>query len=261
MEDKLYRIKTKEGNHINTKVKDDGTRAAIQFDENNNMRGPVDLEEVDSDELYDDYYDDDEDERKKGCGEILFEKAVVEPLADAMGKLAEAAVEATFKAIGFLVKDVVAPAVKSGAEIVTQKVKDSIRDKKRLKAETALKEVAAKAEHDYYSSDSVVQHSPNEVEDIVNNMKNAAIYIAASIRELQRTVVTDEGTNPERTKQLQESLQRLSSDEVMSFINCALEDKNRASLDEASIRIFSAFRDGKFIVDEELVPISNYISG
>ncbi len=35
--EKLYHIKTKEGAHINEKLKDDGSRAAIQFDEENGL--------------------------------------------------------------------------------------------------------------------------------------------------------------------------------------------------------------------------------
>ena len=32
-DDQLYRVKTKKGAHINEKVKEDGSRAAIQFDD------------------------------------------------------------------------------------------------------------------------------------------------------------------------------------------------------------------------------------
>ena len=45
--DKLYRIKVKDGAHVNNHVKEDGSKAAIQFDEENNLQGPVDLIEVD----------------------------------------------------------------------------------------------------------------------------------------------------------------------------------------------------------------------
>lgn len=46
-EDKFYRIQTKKGAHINEKLNDDGSRAAIQFDKDNNLKGPVNLIEVD----------------------------------------------------------------------------------------------------------------------------------------------------------------------------------------------------------------------
>ena len=55
-DEKLYRIKTKEGAHINEKVKDDGSRAAIQFDNENGLQGPVDLVEVDEAEYMREVY-------------------------------------------------------------------------------------------------------------------------------------------------------------------------------------------------------------
>lgn len=45
-DDKLYRIIIKEGAHINEKQKADGSKAAIQFDDKNGLKGPVDLVEV-----------------------------------------------------------------------------------------------------------------------------------------------------------------------------------------------------------------------
>ena len=49
-DDKLFRIKKKEGAHMNEKIKEDGSRAALQFNENNELLGPVDLIEVDKSE-------------------------------------------------------------------------------------------------------------------------------------------------------------------------------------------------------------------
>ena len=62
-DEKVYRIKTKEGAHINEKVKDDGSRAAIQFDEDNGLQGPVDLVEVDESEYTREVYVEVEKER------------------------------------------------------------------------------------------------------------------------------------------------------------------------------------------------------
>ena len=45
--EKVYIVKTKEGAHINKKMKADGSRAALQFDSENSLLGPVDLIEVD----------------------------------------------------------------------------------------------------------------------------------------------------------------------------------------------------------------------
>ena len=51
-DEKLYRVVRKDGSHLNTKVNPDGTKSALQFtDDNNDLNGPVDLLEVDEEEL------------------------------------------------------------------------------------------------------------------------------------------------------------------------------------------------------------------
>jgi hypothetical protein len=48
---KLYRVYKNQDSHINTKVNEDGRKSAIQFDENNKLNGPVEIEDVDMDEI------------------------------------------------------------------------------------------------------------------------------------------------------------------------------------------------------------------
>ena len=49
---KLYRVVRKDGSHLNTKVNPDGTKSALKFtDDNNDLSGPVDLLEIDEEEL------------------------------------------------------------------------------------------------------------------------------------------------------------------------------------------------------------------
>ena len=49
---KLYRVIRKDGSHLNIKVNPDSTKSALQFpDDNNDLNGPVDLLEVDEEEL------------------------------------------------------------------------------------------------------------------------------------------------------------------------------------------------------------------
>ena len=50
-EEKFYKVIRKKGNHPNNKVNEDGSRAALQFTENNNMDGPLDIIEVTDDEV------------------------------------------------------------------------------------------------------------------------------------------------------------------------------------------------------------------
>ena len=49
-EDKLYRVVRRKDSHVNTKVNPDGLKSAIQFDENNNLTGPVEIIEIDEKE-------------------------------------------------------------------------------------------------------------------------------------------------------------------------------------------------------------------
>ena len=57
-EEKLVRIRVKEGAHENTKVNKDGYRSCLQFDENNGMQGPLDYREVDIEEEIEKYWKD-----------------------------------------------------------------------------------------------------------------------------------------------------------------------------------------------------------
>ena len=51
-DEKVYQVVKKRNSHINTKMNPDGSKAALQFsDENNGLTGPVDLIEVDREEL------------------------------------------------------------------------------------------------------------------------------------------------------------------------------------------------------------------
>ena len=92
-DEKLYRIKTKDGAHVNEKVKDDGSRAAIQFDEENGLQGPVDLVEVDESEYTREVYVEVE-KPEKSFGQAIIDDAVVPAVADALTVVLTRAMEA-----------------------------------------------------------------------------------------------------------------------------------------------------------------------
>ena len=105
-----------------------------------------------------------------------------------------------------------------------------------------------------------VIHTQEEIDQIIYNMKYAALYIAAGLRELSNTIIEDDGSNPERTLALQAKLNELSSEDVMRTIDFMLEDKNRDMLDQATIQLFEAFKHKQLIVKGESVPILKYLS-
>ena len=110
-DERLYRIKTKDGAHVNEKLKEDGSRAAIQFDEDNGLQGPVDLVEVDESEYTREVYV--EVERKeRSFGQVMLEDAVAPALADALSIMLTRAVESGIDAFGSWMSQKVIPAAK-----------------------------------------------------------------------------------------------------------------------------------------------------
>lgn len=261
-DDQLYRVKTKEGAHINEKVKEDGSRAAIQFDDDNGLQGPVDLIPVDESEYTREVYY--EVERERSFGQAILEDAVVPAVADALTIMLTRAAEAGINAFGNWMSQTVIPAAKAKGEALIDRAIESHEAKKAKKVEKKSAAVAVRKTTEVEAStlkteDKTVIHTQEEVNQILNNMKFAALYIAAGIRELSNTAIADDGTDPEKTLVMQEKLKELSSGEVMNTIEFMLEDRNRDLLDQATIRLFEAFRQKDFIVEGEAVPISKYL--
>ena len=260
--DKLYRIKTKDGAHVNEKVKEDGSRAAIQFDEDNGLQGPVDLIEVDESEYTREVY---VERQERSFGQAIVEDAVVPAVQDALTIILMRAVEVGINALGNWMSQTVIPAAKvKGGELLDKAI-ESHEAKKAKKAEQESAAMAVRQKTEVKSSsvkaeNKTVIHTQEEVDQILNNMKFAALYIAAGIRELSNTAIADDGTDPEKTLAMQNKLKELSSGEIMNTIEFMLEDRNRDMLDQATIQLFEAFRHKDFIVEGEAVPISRYLS-
>ena len=264
--EKLYRVKTKEGAHINEKQKKDGSRAAIQFDDENGLQGPVDLIEVDESEYTREVYVEVE-RQERSFGQVVLEDAVAPAVADALTIILTRAVEVGIDAFGTWMSQTVIPAAKEKSAEIYDKARESHVARKAKKSESKLptsriksvpQDVKISAEQK--QGKETVVHTPEEINQIVNNMKFAALYIAAGIRELSNTVIADDGTDPEKTLAMQEKLNELSTGDVMKTIEFMLEDSNRDMLDQATIQLFDAFRHKAFIVNGERVPISRYLS-
>lgn len=258
-DEKLYRIKTKEGAHVNTKVNEDGSRAALQFDDNNDLKGPVDLIEVDEDEYTREVIVEVERERR-GIGEAIIEDAVLPAVENAIVDIIEKSVDAAFAAIGKLMSEKVIPAAKrKGAQIISE-AKSKI-DEKKLKEKTSELTIEANVSRTNKNDDAseAKYHSAEEVDTIIENMKVAALYLAAGIKELSNTIIVDDELDEDTRLKMQNELGKLTTGEVTAMIDMLLEEKNQGYLDAATIRLFSEFKKGNFIVGEKVVPISNYI--
>ena len=73
--------------------------------------------------------------------------------------------------------------------------------------------------------------------------------IAASLSILNNSVVMDDGTDPDRVAVIQRGSEQLSSKDITTQIDLLLDDKNSGLIDESSITMLRAFRDGMFIGD------------
>ena len=223
-----------------------------------------DFEEIKDEEVY--YIEDvrpEIEQRERNIKEVMFEEVVVPVLEETAEKVADAVVDAAVKAIGYVWQNAVVPAAKKGAKAVSNKANEIKENRKERKQQKLNVEVVAKqpvkSRKRTKAKDKTIEHTPEEVDMIMQNMRNAAMFIAAGIRELSNTVVVD-SENPEKAIEVQKNIERLSSDEAMSVINYMLEDKNKDLLDEASRRLFEEFRNKNLIIDDEVIPISKYLS-
>ena len=92
------------------------------------------------------------------------------------------------------------------------KAKAAHAERKTLKLEEKTSEIVAKKGTKIKSvvlAEKKVQNTTDEVDQIVNNMKFAALYIKAGIRELSNTVVVD--ADSEKALEMQEKLNELTS--------------------------------------------------
>ena len=100
--------------------------------------------------------------------------------------------------------------------------------------------------------------SPEEVEQLLKIMQANVVSLASCIRILSNTIVKDAGKNSEGVLAMKKEIERLSTEKMMDQISLLLDDRNRDLLDESSFEILSAFREGKFIVDGKMIPMSSF---
>ena len=267
-DDKLYKVVRKDGSHLNTKVNPDGTKSALQFtDDNNDLNGPVDLIEVDEEELIRTEYIQ-VPQNKRSLGELLVDEVVVSVIRDATTQLLE---YGTAKAETWIEEKVVPVAktkVKAGWEnlkLFISTIKDfdkpikatQIIAEQKSASNSSEIEVVNKVECGNKDEKKYVL-SPGEVEILLDTARRSALMIAASLSILNNSVVMDDGTDPDRVAMIQRGSEQLSSKDITTQIDLLLDDKNSGLIDESSITMLRAFRDGMFIGNGTPIPVSRY---
>ncbi len=260
---KLYRVYKDRNNHINTKTNENGRRAAIQFDnKGNKLKGPVDIEEVDIDELL----------KSQTLKEInpyvrLIIDRVIAPYIKReleigtdklLSLISEKGIPTVKKAIKEFAKNksVYIHGIRNRVSGKETKATRLLREAEEKRASISGEVEGIGESTEYYKE----IYSSEEVQPIIDTLKKSILITATCIRILTNTIVKDNGTNPEVIEETKKQLEKLNTQEVMNQISLMLEEKNRDILDESSYHILSAFRQGNLIVDGEMVPIAKYIN-
>ena len=265
-DEKLYRVVRKDGSHLNTKVNLDGTKSALQFtDDNNDLNGPVDLLEVDEEELIRTEYIS-VPQAERSLGERLIDEVVIPAIRDATTQLLEYGTEKAEIWIEEKVVPVAKSKVKAGWEnlkLFISAIKDFDKPIKATQIVTEQKNTFKASEVEVVNTvedqeEKKYALSPEEVELLLDTARRSALMIAASLSILNNSVVMDDGTDPERIEMIQRGIEQLSSKDITTQIDLLLEDKNSGRLDDASIFMLIAFREGMFIGNGTPIPVSRY---
>lgn len=244
----------------------DGTKSALQFtDDNNDLNGPVDLLEVDEEELIRTEYIS-VPQAERSLGERLIDEVVVPVIRDATTQLLEYGTEKAEIWIEEKVVPMAKSKVKAGWEnlkLFISAIKDFDKPIKATQIVTEYKntfkaseiEVVNKAEN---QEEKKYALSPEEVELLLDTARRSALMIAASLSILNNSVVMDDGTDLERIAMIQRGIEQLSSKDITTQIDLLLEDKNSGLIDDASISMLRAFREGMFIGNGTPIPVSRY---
>lgn len=265
-DEKLYRVVRKDGSHLNTKVNPDGTKSALQFtDDNNDLNGPVNLLEVDEEELIRTEYIS-VPQAERSLGERLIDEVVIPVIRDATTQLLEYGTEKAEMWIEEKVVPVAKSKVKAGWEnlkLFISAIKDFDKPIKATQIVTEQKNTFKASEVEVVNTVEDQEEkkyvlSPEEVELLLDTARRSALMIAASLSILNTSVVMDDGTDPERIEMIQRRIEQLSSKDITTQIDLLLEDKNSGLLDDASIFMLRAFREGMFIGNGTPIPVSRY---
>lgn len=265
-DEKLYRVVRKDGSHLNTKVNPDGTKSALQFtNDNNDLNGPVDLLEDDEEELIRTEYIS-VPQAERSLGERLIDEVVVPVIRDATTQLLEYGTEKA----EIWIEEKVVPVAKSKVKAERENLKLFISAIKDFDKPIKATQIVTEQKNTFKASEIEVVNkvenqeekkyalSPEEVELLLDTARRSALMIAASLSILNNSVVMDDGTDPERIAMIQKGIEQLSSKDITTQIDLLLEDKNSGLIDDASISMLRAFREGMFIGNGTPVPVSRY---
>jgi DNA-binding YbaB/EbfC family protein len=230
IDDKFYRVVRKKGNHLVQSKKTDGTLSGLQFDDvDNSMSGPIELIEVDEEETRNTLVI----QERPTFGQMLLEEVVMPVISEAVQEglnigfyyferwLEEKAIPKTKKK---------AKEFSENAKIVMSGVRDGLvgKETKAARLKRAAKDWKANStqidvtenmsvettkEERHNSEEYKEVRSVEEVQELINAMRNSAMTLATCIRILSYTAVKDNGENPELRLEMQKELETKTYEE------------------------------------------------
>lgn len=269
-DDKLYRVAYKNGSHLNTKVNPDGSKSALQFtDDGNSLSGPVDLIEVNEAELIKTEYVQVPQEEHSQADQFL-EECIYPAVRDFIAQVTAPLLEYTYAKTASLLKEKVLPIAKSKAKAGLQDLKLFISapkgsDKPIKASQSIAKQQKSSMTRGIKASNKVKKQEENkyvlsqeEFDILLDKAREKTLELATILKILNNSVIDDDGTDPKRIADIRGKIIELKSKDNTTQIDLALKDKN-SELDEETITMLKAFRNGMFIGNGTPIPISRYI--
>lgn len=271
VEEKLYKVIRKKDNHQNTKINEDGSRAALQFTEENDMDGPLKIIEATDEEII--HRGKELDCEGRTWKEIIWEDIIIPNSKAAIDQL----LKIGYRHFEIWMEETAVPVAKEKSKIFIQNVGDifsSVKATLRGEEPKALRLIKETQEKEQLSieCDSVpepqieddgnsekILMSAQEIEEVVAQAKQSAEILVVCINLLRNTVVSDTVLTEEQRLNLQSQLESLTTTDIFEKIDLLLEDKNKGILDPMSLQILKAFRQEKFLVNGKAVSIRSYI--
>ena len=269
---KLYRVYHKKGNHQNTKINQDGSKAAIQFTNNNTLDGPLELVEVDESEMVRTEYVEVEP-KAKTWKEIILEDIVIPIAKDAINHILEIgiqnfsgwmkektipAAQRKSKEIGENIKIYIS-GVKSAIKNEEPKAVKLIREKEECEKNLVTVSQVDSVIDRKIDSNSVgekIQISQEEFENLIALTRKSAATLVGCINLLCNAAVSNTNMDSERQLKLKNQLDGLTTPVIFEEIDLLLEEKNRDVLDDDSLRILAAFNDDEEIMEKQAIGIA-----
>ena len=269
-EDKLYRVVRKNGSHLNTKVNPDGSKSALQFtDDGNGLSGPVDLIEVNKAELIKTEYVQVPQKEHSQTDQFL-EECIYPAVRDLISQVTASLLEYAYAKTASLLKEKVFPIAKSKAKAGLQDLKLFISapkgsDKPIKASQSIAKKQKSSMTRGIKASNKVNNQEENkyvlsqeEFDILLDKAREKTLVLATILKILNNSVIDDDGTDPKRIADIQGKIIELKSKDNTTLIGLVLKDKN-SELDEETITMLKAFRNGMFIGNGTPIPISRYI--